>query len=179
MDLDRNKFKRFYLEEGSLPYITEMEWLSIEEIVTDFKDDFFKCYFSELKSEDDLLSYFHTTNNGTQILEMIPNRYMVKATKVSRPKTTSFVSFQETYAEINALIKEKLFEYFVYGSLYLDKMEISDLLSFVKFNYRVLNGFNLEVHIERIITIFDHLSEERLIEIYNKLYSEQEKFDRY
>jgi len=173
-------FKYHYTQLNSLPYLNNSEWLLIEDKVADFKDRVLKAYFEEIESFENLDSeFFHPTNEGHDIVELIPGFNKTAYPDRIRAKNTSFPAFKTALDAFNEYINENPIAYYVYGGVFLDKLDISSLLYLLKSNRFKLKSIDIEKEIENLLSIFDHLSEDKIQSMYLKLYgSEKEDFER-
>jgi hypothetical protein len=174
--MERDKFKKFYLLDKNLPYLTKADYASIAEESAEFKDALIEYYFNSIDNIEELKRFFHPTNESTYIFETMPG-FPKKKLEHFRPRTTSPNSFSETYHYILNCIEEYAPEYYLQGALYLEKKDAYDLIKMIRWSSSALKEFDYTPHLVNLLNVFDHLSEQKLKKIYDGLYTRQKEFD--
>jgi hypothetical protein len=176
----KETFKVHHSIESTLPYLSKNEWLLIEDKVADFKDRVLKAYFEEIDNFEDLNSeLFHPTNDGHQIVRLIPGFSETTYPDRIRVMSSSFGAFQVALDAFNEYVEANPIDYYVYGGIFLQKLDVNSLIYFLNSTRFKFKSLDLEKEIETLLTVFDYLSDEKIQSMYKKLYPyDKERFDK-
>jgi hypothetical protein len=164
----RQCLKEYFTNDLSHRFILRDEdWNLVAEDMTNLKDFVLRTYY-DIDNIEQLLAAFHPTNDMSWILEDIPGLDSAQLEAATRRGTTSFESFQglmeRTYNFIEEVCPE---EFFVYGGLYIEKMDGYNLIDYLRsFAYKL--GIEEQFHrfLVQLYKVFDHLSPEKLYKLF-------------